>query len=57
MQRIESSGIGDRIALIARDELIKFYESLGFRNCGTSEVKFGGGGWNDMVSKTIINGQ
>ena len=50
VQRMEASGIGDRIILLAHDELIKFYENSGFRDQGQSEVKFGGGGWNDMVS-------
>ena len=53
VSRMESSGMGDRIILLAHDELIKFYESFGFRNQGQSEVKFGGGGWNDMVSNSI----
>ena len=50
MQRMESSGIGDKIALLAHKEMIVFYEKAGFRNQGESEVKSGGGGWNDMVS-------
>ncbi|KAL8872329.1 MAG: hypothetical protein Q9174_002024 [Haloplaca sp. 1 TL-2023] len=49
MQRIESSGIADRIALLAHDPLVRYYEALGFRDLGQSEVKFGGGGWHDMV--------
>ena len=49
IQRIESSGISDRIALLAHEHLIKFYESLGFENRGKSEVGFGGGGWTNMV--------
>ena len=49
VQRMETAGIGDRIILLAHDELIKFYESSGFQDQGPSEVKFGGGGWNDMV--------
>ena len=53
VQRMETSGIGDRIILLAHDELVKFYENSGFRNQGQSEVKFGGGGWNDMVSNFI----
>ncbi|KAL8698132.1 MAG: hypothetical protein Q9201_006740 [Fulgogasparrea decipioides] len=49
MQRMESSGIADRMALLAHGPLVKYYETLGFRDLGKSEVKFGGGGWNDMV--------
>ena len=50
LQRMESSGIADRIALLAHDHLVKWYEALGFRNNGVSDAKFGGGGWYDMVS-------
>ncbi|KAL8806473.1 MAG: hypothetical protein Q9223_004754 [Gallowayella weberi] len=49
MQRMESSGIADRIALLAHDRLVKYYEALGFRNTGKSETKFGGGNWYDML--------
>lgn len=49
IQRMETAGIADRIALLARDHLVKYYEGLGFRNIGKSEVAFAGGGWNDMV--------
>lgn len=50
VQRMESSGIADRIALIAHDRLIPFYERLGFSNMGASACTFGGGGWYNMVS-------
>lgn len=53
MQRMESSGIGDRIALLAHKKNIKFYENAGFRYQGESEVTSGGGGWNDMVGISI----
>lgn len=53
MQRMETSGIGDRIALLAHDELLKFYENSGFRDRGKSKVQFGGGSWNDMVWSQI----
>lgn len=49
-QRMETSGIADRIALLAHDHLIKMYEGLGFEGRGKSDVRFGGGGWNDLVS-------
>lgn len=50
MQRMETSGIADRLALLAHDHLVHYYESLGFVNRGRSEAQFGGGGWNDLVS-------
>lgn len=49
MQRMETSGIADRIALLAHDHLVKYYEALGFRNVGKSQASFGGGGWNDLI--------
>ncbi|KAI4252394.1 MAG: hypothetical protein L6R42_007983 [Xanthoria sp. 1 TBL-2021] len=48
MQRMESSGIADRIVLLAHDHLIDYYAALGFRNTGKSEVQFGGGEWVNM---------
>lgn len=50
LQRMESHGVGDTVALIAHDHLINYYESFGFVDKGVSECKFGGGGWHDMVS-------
>ena len=49
IQRMETSGIADRIALLAHGHLIEYYESLGFVNKGESAATFGGGGWNDMA--------
>lgn len=48
-QRMETSGIADRIVLLAHDHLTKMYEEMGFENKGKSSVKFAGGGWNNMV--------
>ena len=53
-QRMETSGIADRIALLAHGHLIKMYEGMGFENRGKSDVKFGGGGWNSLVSITLL---
>lgn len=49
IQRMESSGIADRIALLTHDPLVGYYEAFGFQNRGKSELSFGGGGWNNMV--------
>ncbi|KAL9003121.1 MAG: hypothetical protein Q9188_003985 [Gyalolechia gomerana] len=49
VQRMETSGIADRIALLAHEHLVKYYEALGFRNWGKSQASFGGGGWYDMI--------
>ena len=48
-QRMETAGISDRIALLAHDHLIGFYQKVGYDNKGKSGVTFGGGGWNDMA--------
>ena len=48
-QRMETSGIAGRIALLAHDHLVQMYEGLGFEGRGKSDVRFAGGGWNDLV--------
>ena len=54
-QRMETAGIGDRIALLAHDHLIAFYQKSGYKNQGKSEVKFGGGNWSDMASLSRLS--
>ena len=49
-QRMEGSGIADRIALLAHEDLVGMYTGMGFSNKGKSDVKFGGGGWTNLVS-------
>ncbi|MCJ1297509.1 hypothetical protein MMC08_000296 [Hypocenomyce scalaris] len=49
MQRMQTSGVADRIAVLARGGLVKSYESMGYVDNGNSGVTFGGGGWNSMV--------
>lgn len=48
-QRMETSGIADRVALLAHDHLVPMYEGMGFEARGKSNVRFGGGGWNDLA--------
>ena len=51
LQRMEGSGIADRVALIAKPELVGWYVGrFGFQERGESKVGFGGGGWRDLVS-------
>lgn len=50
IQRIKEAQIADRVALLAHDHMVPFYEALGFENCGPSACTFGGGGWFDMVN-------
>ena len=56
VQRMETSGIADRISLLAHEGLIKFYQSLGFDDKGPSDVTFGGGGWTNMVYNMLSSG-
>lgn len=51
LQRVESHGVADRVALIAHDHLIPYYQQFGFENKGKSEAQFGGGGWYDLVKE------
>lgn len=57
VQRMEGSGLVDRVALLSHEHLINFYEGCGFRCLGKSDATFGGGGWYDMVSvlEEILN--
>lgn len=57
-QRMETSGIADRITLLAHDHLLKMYEEMGFEDRGKSDVKVGGGGWNNLVrhaGRTLVS--
>lgn len=54
IQRIKEAQIAERIAIIAHDHLLPFYQSLGFQNLGPSKCQFGGGGWVDLVSNLWI---
>lgn len=54
IQRIDGSGVADRITLLAHDSLIKFYERFGFENKGPSKATFAGGNWVDMVISTLF---
>ena len=53
-QRMESSGIADRMALLSHEGLVGMYTGLGFSNKGKSDVKFGGGGWTSLVSDLFV---
>lgn len=44
-----AAGAVERIAIIAREGLVRFYERFGFVCHGLSKVGFGGGGWRDLV--------
>lgn len=50
IQRIKDAKIADRLALLAHDNMKKFYGRFGFDDMGASQCTFGGGNWNNMVS-------
>ena len=50
LQRIKDAKIADRLALLAHDEIKKFYGRFGFDDMGPSQATFAGGNWNNMVS-------
>ncbi|KAI9699150.1 MAG: hypothetical protein M1820_007229 [Bogoriella megaspora] len=51
IQRIQASGIAERIALITYERLIPFYEKLGFEYQGKSDVQYGGESWHNMIHR------
>ncbi len=53
-QRMETSGIADRVALLAHDHLVHMYEGMGYEAKGKSDVRFAGGGWNDLVNEIYV---
>lgn len=55
IHRIREAQIADRIAIIAHDHLVEFYQSFGFEDRGESKCQFGGGGWRDLVSYLEIS--
>ena len=52
-QRMEGSGIADRVALLAHDGLVSMYTGMGYSNKGKSDVQFGGGGWTNLVCSCL----
>lgn len=53
IQRIKDARIADRLALLAHDDMKKFYGRFGFDDMGKSQATFGGGNWNNMVGPHI----
>lgn len=48
IKRMSIHGTADRLILLAHEELVPFYERLGFINMGPSKATFGGGDWISM---------
>lgn len=51
IQRIKDAKIADKLALLAHDDMKKFYSRFGFDDMGSSQCSFGGGNWSNMVSR------
>jgi len=49
VQQMNGAGIADRLALIAHDHKVGWYEKIGFSNKGKSETAFGDGNWTDLI--------
>jgi len=55
IQRMETSGMADRIAILSHPELVGWYTgNFGFQDKGESKVQFGGGGWRELVCPLFI---
>lgn len=54
LQRMNSAGIADRVALLAHRPLCEFYRKQGFTDDGANESKLYGGGWINMVGLAPI---
>lgn len=50
-QKLANQQVGSKITLLARPELVSFYEDLGFENKGKSSFHYGGEEWIDMDAK------
>ncbi|CAD6568786.1 MAG: hypothetical protein ASARMPREDX12_001839 [Alectoria sarmentosa] len=55
-QRMETSGVANRIALLAHDHLVNMYEGMGFEGKGKSDVRLAGGGWNSLIYEFAEHG-
>ncbi|EGW32671.1 uncharacterized protein SPAPADRAFT_61741 [Spathaspora passalidarum NRRL Y-27907] len=48
IQKLSNQDLGDQIFIIVHEDLIPFYEKIGFNNLGESKCKFAGVAWYDM---------
>jgi ribosomal protein S18 acetylase RimI-like enzyme len=49
VQQMNGAGIADRLALLAHDHKVGWYEKIGFQNKGKSATTFGDGDWTDLT--------
>lgn len=52
ISRIKDAQTAERIALLAHKPMVEFYKRFGFKDMGESDVTFGGGAWQEMVSSS-----
>lgn len=55
LDRLAKQDVADKAALIAHENMVPYYEKLGFKNRGHSAAQFGGGGWIDMVKDITVD--
>lgn len=48
IQKLSNQDLGSNVVIIAKEELVSFYEKIGFVNHGESECKHGGVSWYDL---------
>lgn len=53
IQKLSNQDLGDKVALLAKDKLVQFYEKIGFTNLGESQCKFANTTWNDLSMDLI----
>lgn len=53
IQKLSNQDLGDKVSIIAHNNLIPFYEKIGFNNLGASECQFAGSKWFDLSMDLI----
>ncbi|KAK9450129.1 uncharacterized protein V1518DRAFT_437113 [Limtongia smithiae] len=48
IQRMSTQAVASYVAILAHENMVRFFENLGFYDGGRSDVKFGGGGWHNL---------
>lgn len=48
IQKLSNQDLGDKVSLIAKSQLVPFYQKIGFDDLGESDCKFAGTTWNDL---------
>ncbi|ODV77167.1 acyl-CoA N-acyltransferase [Suhomyces tanzawaensis NRRL Y-17324] len=53
IQKLSNQDLGDKVILIAHEQLTPFYEKIGFTNLGKSKCEFAGSTWYDLAIDLI----